>query len=568
MGAGDDTFVWDPGDGSDTVEGQAGTDTMLFNGASVAEKIDLSANGERLRFFRDPANIIMDTNDVETVDFNALGGADTITVNDLTGTDVPTRQRHLAGTPGAAATPRRPRHRQRQQRQRRGHRRGTSNGAVVVTGLSATVNVTNAEPTTDTLAINALAGNDAVDAARVSANSILLTLDGGAGDDVLIGGGGNDTLFGRDGDDVRAASCSGRSNRAYACFGSGVASSALAPYACARRSPTPGRAAARPPTAHRSSGSRTARRRRPRRRRVGPRRDSGRKSHGRRSRSAPSTSWPALPGQHQERLLLVLGVVEAVRLARLQDAEVDPEQGTFSLPPRSYEYKAALNDDVGRELRPPRACSNGPNIPTSVATTGNVKFYYDHKSHWATDNRSAVIATAVGKLPGRGRLLRRLGPDVSSGRGSRHRRRRDIHVRDDRPAARLVRGQGRDQRGLGGELRRGRHPRRRQHRLQRPVRRHEGHLLVCLDHAHPDDHRGGRPRRARRSRCPVALRPCAEGLPRHRSQHHVQGLVHGRRRRPERRLLPDRRQHEPRDAPVHRHRRLDLHRPPDPRHDL
>ena len=30
----------------------------------------------------------MDTNDVETVDFNALGGSDTVTVNDLTGTDV------------------------------------------------------------------------------------------------------------------------------------------------------------------------------------------------------------------------------------------------------------------------------------------------------------------------------------------------------------------------------------------------------------------------------------------------------------------------------------------------
>ena len=35
LGAGDDTFVWDPGDGSDIVEGQDGTDTMLFNGANV-----------------------------------------------------------------------------------------------------------------------------------------------------------------------------------------------------------------------------------------------------------------------------------------------------------------------------------------------------------------------------------------------------------------------------------------------------------------------------------------------------------------------------------------------------
>jgi Ca2+-binding RTX toxin-like protein len=84
MGAGDDTFVWDPGDGSDTVEGETGADTMRFNGGAGAEHIDLSANGNRLRFFRDAGTITMDTNDVETVDFNALGGGDTVTVNDLT----------------------------------------------------------------------------------------------------------------------------------------------------------------------------------------------------------------------------------------------------------------------------------------------------------------------------------------------------------------------------------------------------------------------------------------------------------------------------------------------------
>src|SRR5215218_4144479 len=88
LGAGDDSFVWDPGDGSDTVEGQDGTDTMPFNGANGGEQVDLSANGHRLRFFRSQGNITMDTAGVESVDFNALGGTDTMTVNDLTGTDV------------------------------------------------------------------------------------------------------------------------------------------------------------------------------------------------------------------------------------------------------------------------------------------------------------------------------------------------------------------------------------------------------------------------------------------------------------------------------------------------
>src|SRR6185503_10488396 len=53
MGAGDDVFVWDPGDGSDIVEGGEGSDTMRFNGAAAAEQFTLSANGNRLRFFRD-----------------------------------------------------------------------------------------------------------------------------------------------------------------------------------------------------------------------------------------------------------------------------------------------------------------------------------------------------------------------------------------------------------------------------------------------------------------------------------------------------------------------------------
>ena len=47
LGAGDDTFIWNPGDGSDIVEGQAGLDTLLFNGANIAEKIDILANGPR-----------------------------------------------------------------------------------------------------------------------------------------------------------------------------------------------------------------------------------------------------------------------------------------------------------------------------------------------------------------------------------------------------------------------------------------------------------------------------------------------------------------------------------------
>src|SRR5262249_58938701 len=97
----DDVFVWNPGDGNDTVEGQDGVDTMQFNGATINEKIDLSANGPRLRLTRDVANIVMDTDGIEQVNITTRGGVDTITVNDLSGTAVTQVNLDLAGTPGS-----------------------------------------------------------------------------------------------------------------------------------------------------------------------------------------------------------------------------------------------------------------------------------------------------------------------------------------------------------------------------------------------------------------------------------------------------------------------------------
>ncbi len=203
-GAGDDTIVWNPGDGSDTVEGQGGHDTLQFNGANVAERIDLSANGGRLRMTRDVANIVMDVNDVEQVNFVALGGADTITVNDLSHTDVTGVSLDLANPAGS----------------------GTGDGAAdtvivngtahadtiqvagsgtsyTVTGLSATVSVQGSEGANDRLVINALGGNDVVNAAGLPAGGTVgLTVDGGAGKDVLTGSAGNDLLIGGDGDDL------------------------------------------------------------------------------------------------------------------------------------------------------------------------------------------------------------------------------------------------------------------------------------------------------------------------------------------------------------------------------
>src|SRR5438094_42654 len=101
LGAGDDTFVWNPGDASDVVEGQDGTDTLVFNGSNINEKIDISANGSRVRLTRDIANVTMDVNGIEHIQLNALGGADNITVNDLSGTDVTQVAIDLSSPPGS-----------------------------------------------------------------------------------------------------------------------------------------------------------------------------------------------------------------------------------------------------------------------------------------------------------------------------------------------------------------------------------------------------------------------------------------------------------------------------------
>jgi hypothetical protein len=124
--------------------------------------VTLTANGHRLTFFRTPADITMDTNSVETVDFNALGGVDNVTVNDLTGTDVTQVNVDLAGTLGGSAGD--------------GaadtvtvngtngddtiHVDGSGSG-VEVTGLATAVSIKHAEPA-DSLAVNTLAGTDNV----------------------------------------------------------------------------------------------------------------------------------------------------------------------------------------------------------------------------------------------------------------------------------------------------------------------------------------------------------------------------------------------------------------------
>jgi Ca2+-binding RTX toxin-like protein len=203
LGSEDDVFQWDPGDGSDVVEGQAGLDTMLFNGSNASENFDLSANGPRVRFFRNVANITMDASGVEKLDLNAVGGVDNLAVHDMTGTDLSEVDTDLAVTPGTGVGD------------------SVSDGVTVdgttsddvvviagqgsdvqVLGLATSVTVRGAEATLDRLTISASGGSDVVDASGLAAGAMALVIDGGVGDDVLIGGDGDDSIAGGEGDDV------------------------------------------------------------------------------------------------------------------------------------------------------------------------------------------------------------------------------------------------------------------------------------------------------------------------------------------------------------------------------
>ena len=88
-GRGNDLLIWNPGDGSDVLDGGQGFDTMLFNGSGGAENFVFSAKaGGGALFTRDIGGIVMDLTSVEKVTLNALGGADTVHINDPSGTGV------------------------------------------------------------------------------------------------------------------------------------------------------------------------------------------------------------------------------------------------------------------------------------------------------------------------------------------------------------------------------------------------------------------------------------------------------------------------------------------------
>jgi Ca2+-binding RTX toxin-like protein len=238
LGDGDDTFQWDPGDGSDTVEGQAGRDTHAFFGSNIGEHLDVRANGARTTLTRDIATIATDLNGVERIEMRVLGGADVIAVHARVDLEVDVDLLGSAGTGDAIADT------------------IVVDGGVTVTGANGAVTaiaggtdvtVRNGEPALDRLSVTGnvdvvgTAGADTISAfpgvtsstvivdgggysvlvAPAAGSSVRLVgsggddwlgvaggttfpliLDGGEGADTLLGGAGADVLFGGPGADV------------------------------------------------------------------------------------------------------------------------------------------------------------------------------------------------------------------------------------------------------------------------------------------------------------------------------------------------------------------------------
>jgi Ca2+-binding RTX toxin-like protein len=104
MGGGLDTFKWIPGDGSDIVEGQAGTDFLEMNGSGGNDRFDVTPVGGRTRVTRDLDAVNMDLGDVERLDIMPGIGGDIVRVADVSGTDTDNVFVNLALARGTTAT--------------------------------------------------------------------------------------------------------------------------------------------------------------------------------------------------------------------------------------------------------------------------------------------------------------------------------------------------------------------------------------------------------------------------------------------------------------------------------
>lgn len=122
------------------------------------------------------------------------------------------------------------------------------------------------------------------------------------------------------------------------------------------------------------------------------------------AQTTPTPTKVVVPGTHQSEL----GCSgdwqpDCDKSALTYDAQSDVWTGEFEITPgndqdgKGARYKVALNgnwsENYGQKAQP-----GGADIPLIVTAPTTVKFYYDHKSHWITDNYNDLIVTAIGNF--------------------------------------------------------------------------------------------------------------------------------------------------------------------------
>jgi pullulanase-type alpha-1,6-glucosidase len=121
-----------------------------------------------------------------------------------------------------------------------------------------------------------------------------------------------------------------------------------------------------------------------------------------RAQDTPTPEQVGLPGTHQDELGCPGDWQPGCEQTLLTyDAEDDAWQGTFEIQPgndddkKGPRYKAALNggwdENYGKN-----ATRGGADIPLVIQEPTQVKFYYDHKTHWIMDNFNTPVIVAVG----------------------------------------------------------------------------------------------------------------------------------------------------------------------------
>jgi Ca2+-binding RTX toxin-like protein len=178
LGGGQDVAVWNPGEGNDIVNGSGGTDTLVFNGSNQPEKFVVSPDGPHDVLTRDVGLIRMDLDSVERLDLATLRGTDSVTVNDLTGTDLVQASLDLSADHASDG--------ELDTLIVRGTDKadnitvGADGTAVLVDGVHTATRITGAD-SRDQLTVDAAAGADTVDVTDSARALIGVTVDQGTG---------------------------------------------------------------------------------------------------------------------------------------------------------------------------------------------------------------------------------------------------------------------------------------------------------------------------------------------------------------------------------------------------